>query len=228
MTATLDSETGVVDLSGPPPSAGSPGSGRMILAEIDPLLASGRLPDAARRSLVAATAALKDTVVEYVVRARSGDLLLTHQVWVGVNSAAALVEMGGSAQFTAVRPAFVPVLLLDLLRVGPRPHLPTGADGVTARMLSEFVESGRFGTPPVSASRTVVDEMLKSGRIRAAVLEARWPRGAPTETRVALLDTPAGILAVQDDPDVDQELVATSPSALWRALVRMLRPAPPG
>jgi hypothetical protein len=200
----------------------------MILAEIDPLLASGRLPDAARRSLVAATAALKDTVVEYVVRARSGDLLLTHQVWVGVDSAAALVEMGGSAQFTAVRPAFVPVLLLDLLRVGPRPQVPVDADGVTAGMLSDFVASGRLEVLAGSTSRTWIGEMVRSGRVRAAVLEARWPRSASGQTRVMLLDTPAGMLAVEDGADGDRELVATSPSALWRALVRMLRPAPPG
>lgn len=221
------------------PAEGSAMSERTSLHDVGALTSDGVHP-----ALAPGLDALLDPWCELgvVVTGNAGAQL--HQAWVAPEAAAVLLQLPeGWQEFATLPPAFLPVTVARVVRLGrrgtdqtaPRPEtaesesfeLPTS---LVRELLAEDERARRgaalrlVGALPESAPGWI--QAATEGAWRAWQVETRWldPADQIAGRALTVLDSPAGLLAVQGPAEeVEQvSVVPATPSTLWRELTVLL------
>ncbi|MBJ7610076.1 MAG: hypothetical protein JF887_11700 [Candidatus Dormibacteraeota bacterium] len=148
--------------------------------------------------------------------------------WVCADTAALLLDLpDGSRDFVTVHSSFLPAAIARLVGLGPRPRggaepVPLGADlleGVHSadparrqRACGELngILRGAPARPPIASWRIWRAEMTWNGR-----------EGGVSGRSVQVTDADAGLLLAQTEGG-HATLWPTTPTAVWRLLIRML------
>lgn len=160
-----------------------------------------------------------------------------HHGWIG-HPGALVVDLGDQgADLVEVDLAFLPAAVARLTRLRQRPRLAGRGGRVDRSVLDVLVgpiRPGRQGSAAALAAAAApwpdVAACLESGAWRLCAVDVADSRTGSTETaQVSWLDTPAGVLRVDDDP-AGPVLAGTSAEAVWQAVLEALpsRPALPG
>jgi hypothetical protein len=182
--------------------------------------------------------------LEAVVSSHQG--LLVHQGWMSVLSAV-LADVGdGTYDFAGVATEFVPTTIARLVRLRPRPRLGPGTVTVTAELLDALIDSdddrrARAADDLASVLAPRWDEpaeLVRAGAWCFWTAEVSWaPPGRPVGSdadlvsrRVCVLDTAAGMLALESSADTSTStsagdrltLVPTTPTDIWFLLSSIL------
>jgi hypothetical protein len=148
-------------------------------------------------------------------RTEQGDAWVNHEV------AALLLDLpDGRCEFGAVHPAFLPVMLARVVELGPHPRLAAEPMPATPERLEQLTDPD-----PALRSKAAVElpapglaGLRRDWRIRVTWKPADGADGARA---LRVLDTPAGLWLVEPHPE-RVVLFPTTPTAIWRALVRLL------
>jgi hypothetical protein len=117
--------------------------------------------------------------------------------WVRADAASLLLDLpAGLRDFVTVHPAFVPAALARVVRLGPRPRVRSGPVRVPA-------------------------ERLGAGDWRVWRAEMTWAGPGVRRREVHVADGADGLRLVDLDGD-EAVLRPTTPTAVWRLLVRLL------
>lgn len=204
---------------------GDPGPGLAALREAGAVRPGAPHP-ALAPGLLAVTepvCRLRLRLTDELGRARSGE------GWVRGDAASLLLDLpDGLRDFVTLAPAFLPAALARVVRLGPRPRPPSQPVQVPAALLGTLFSAD-------AAERAGVAELVTGVALRAAVkrlaagpwrvwrAEMTWtgPGGRPARRELHVADGEVGLLLL----DVDDEravLWPTTPTAVWRHLIRLL------
>lgn len=146
-------------------------------------------------------------------------------------AALAVPEREGLLRVTGVLPELLPDALAALLELSPRPLLQSASLSVSAGVLARAIASageGRRGRESL-LGRVPDAERVLAGSLDHWLVEAipTEVTEVPAELRVEVLDTEMGLWRLE--PDRDQvRLEPTSPTLVWRRLVRLVQAAASG
>lgn len=173
-------------------------------------------------ALAPGLAAVADPMCRLAVRMRDGSGRTERgDGWVGGDAAALLLDLpDGRCEFGIVHPTFLPVMLARVVGLGPRPRLGGEPRQATVDQLDQL-------TDPDPASRSTAAARLSApglAELRSDwQLQAAWQpaEGSSGIRAFRVLDTPAGLWLVEPHEHRPM-LFPTTPSAVWRRLVRLL------
>jgi hypothetical protein len=148
--------------------------------------------------------------------------------WVAADAATLLLELpDGLCEFVAVHPTFLPVALVNLVGLGPRPRLPApGPARLAPPVLDELLDRDATGREPAArllAAAAGIDDpswvrALVTGGRRMWGADARWAAGS---RGLQVLDTAVGIWLI-DSGSAEMALRPSTPTEVWKRLVGLL------
>jgi hypothetical protein len=148
--------------------------------------------------------------------------------WVAADAATLLLELpDGLCEFVAVHPTFLPVALVNLVGLGPRPRLPDPSPALLAPpVLDELLDRDGAGREQAARRLAAAARIEDSSWLRALVTggrrmwgaDARWGSGS---RGLQVLDTAVGIWLIEGTND-GVALRPTTPTEVWRRLVGLL------
>lgn len=158
-----------------------------------------------------------------------------HHGWVERTSALVVDQGDEGADLVEVDVAFLPATIAHLTMLQPHPRLEGRGGHVDLDTLDALMSPADPRTPTseaalahAAASWPDVADCLRKGAWRLSAVDVADTRGGRTATdQVTWVDTPAGVLRVDDEPG-GVVLTGTTTGSIWQALVRALpaNPAP--
>ncbi|GAA2747029.1 hypothetical protein GCM10009868_34820 [Terrabacter aerolatus] len=159
-----------------------------------------------------------------------------HHGWVDRTSALVVDQGDEGADLVEVDIAFLPATIAHLTMLQPRPRLH-GRGGVVdlvgvGALLSPAAPFGAASAADLAAAAAPwpeVAECLRTAAWRLSAVDVADSRTGSTATaQVVWVDTPAGVLRVDDEPD-GAILTGTTTGSIWQSLVHALPvdPVPP-
>ncbi|WP_250445792.1 hypothetical protein [Actinotalea sp. C106] len=154
-----------------------------------------------------------------------------HRFWLAPGTGAGLLHVSGPThQLVGVQPTHLPSALGRVVRLAPRPRLPEAPLDLDPAVLQDLAD------PEARRRQATADQLgdaapagweawaveLREGRWRGWTVTATWP-GADEEVGgrvLSVVDTAAGTVGMLDVEATT--LRATTPSAVWLALCRLL------
>lgn len=193
------------------------------------ILVDGRL----HRGLRAGLEAVADPYARLEVVTSTQTSIRLHHGWVDRTSALLVDQGDDGAELVEVDIAFLPATIAHLTMLQPRPRLGGGGGHVDLDTLDALMSPADPRTPAseaalagAAASWPEVAACLRNGTWRLSAVDVADSRGGSTATdQVIWVDTPAGVLRVDDEP-AGPVLTGTTTGSIWQALVRAL-PADP-
>jgi hypothetical protein len=160
-----------------------------------------------------------------------------HHGWVDSISALVVDQGDDGADLIEVDVAFLPTTIAHLTMLQPRPRLEGRGGQVDLATLDALLSPTCPRSPTSAEALTVaaepwpaVAESLSTGSWRLCSVDVADSRTGSTATeQVIWIDTPAGVLRVDDGP-TGPALSGTTTGTIWQAVVRALRadPTAPG
>lgn len=156
-----------------------------------------------------------------------------HHGWVDRTSALVVDHGDDGADLIEVDVAFLPATIAHLALLQPRPRLEGHGGHVDLEALDALISPPGPSRPKSAAALTgaaapwpAVADCLRAGAWRLVSVDVADSRTGSTATeQVIWIDTPAGVLRVDDEP-AGPTLTGTTTGSIWQAVVRAL-PADP-
>ncbi|GAA2485641.1 hypothetical protein [Terrabacter carboxydivorans] len=189
------------------------------------VLVDGRL----HLGLHAGLAAVADPYARLEIAVGTQASTRLHHGWVDRTSALVVDQGDEGAELVEVDVAFLPAAIAHLTMLQPRPRLEgrgghVDPDTLEALLIpaGECCPASEAALADAAAAWPQVAECLRTGSWRLSAVDVAESRGGSTATEQLIwLDTPAGVLRLDDDP-AGPVLTGTTTGAVWQALVRAL------
>jgi hypothetical protein len=153
--------------------------------------------------------------------------------WVNGAAAAFLLDLpDGEREFGVVHPTFLPAALARIVALGPRPRVAVEPVRTTPELVEELMAAhpdrraaaaARIGDGSPTPELAEATRALTSPPRRHWAVTVAWrsPDGRPAGRDVEVLDKADGLWLVERYPG-QAMLWPTTPTAVWRMLVRLL------
>lgn len=180
-----------------------------------------------------AFAAVVHSICVTSIRVAGSGGSLTHRLWLGPDSGAALLQVDGDAfDFFVIGPTFAPITVARLIGLSPRRRLPSEVrvahEGTMLRLLDDDA-----GDQPRHSLADAVDDVwgewsaeVRRGAYRAWLVETLWLDESAEQlaASVAGIDCDLGPVVVQLQAGQPDRLESTSSAAVWARLLAHYAP----